>query len=115
MKNILFCLSALLLLLVSCSDELKINGIKAYPENITLIKGDSIRVHATIDFEGGKYNEPSLIKLGWNSDNEHVATVDSTGFVRTHNIGSSNIIVTCENCMSQCEITFIESSTEASE
>ena len=102
MKNILFCLSALLLLLVSCSDELK-------------IKGDSIRVHATIDFEGGKYNESSLIKLGWNSDNEHVATVDSTGFVRTHNIGSSNIIVTCDNCMSQCEITVIESSTEASE
>ena len=44
-----------------------------------------------------------------------MATVDSTGFVRTHNIGSSNIIVTCENCMSQCEITVIESSTEASE
>lgn len=115
MKNILFCLCALLLLLVSCSDELKINGIKAYPENITLTRGDSIRVHATIDFEGGKYNEPGLITLAWTSDNEHVATVDSTGFVRTHNVGSSNIIVTCDNCISQCEITVIEETTEAAD
>ena len=113
MKNIkLILLSLVVLILVSCNDELKINSINVYPDEITLLKGDSIRISATIDFVGGEYNEPGLIKLNWSSDNKEVLSVDSTGFIRTHAIGVANVILTCADKSSHCHVTVVESDSE---
>lgn len=111
MKNIIPLILAVVFISVSCSDDLKINGVHAYPEEITLLEGDSTRIMATIDFEGGKYNEPGLIQLQWSSDNEGVATVDTSGMVRTHAIGNANIMVSCADKISQCAVTVIEDTT----
>lgn len=100
---------------ISCSNELNINGITVYPENVSIAEGDSMRLQAVIDFSGGKYNEPDLIKLTWSSDNNDIVTVDTTGYIRTHAIGTAIVMATCNDKSAQCIVTVIEDTTKVNE
>lgn len=115
MKKLLYLILFIVLMSISCSNELNINGITVYPENVSIIEGDSMRINAVIDFSGGKFNDPDLIKLSWNSDNNDIVTVDSTGFIRTHAIGTAHVIVACENKSAQCTVSVIEDTTSVNE
>lgn len=111
MRKLIYTLAGIIstLVIMSCSNEFKVNNITVYPENITLACGDSMRINAVIDFSGGKYNEPDLIKLHWTSDNHNVVTVDSTGFIRTHSTGTAGVSVNCENVSATCTVTVTDS------
>lgn len=105
MKKLIYAIFATTIILLSCSNEFKVNNITVYPESVTLLVGDSMRINAVIDFSGGKYNEPNLIQLKWSSDNHDIVTVDSTGYIHTHATGTAHVIVECENKSSQCTVT----------
>lgn len=115
MRKIIYLISILTILSFSCSNELNINSITVYPENVTIIEGDSMRINAVIDFSGGKPNEPDLIKLTWYSDNNDIVSVDTTGYIRSHTIGIAHITVACENKSAHCTVTVIEDTTTVEE
>ena len=115
MKKLLYFIFILACISVSCSNELKINNVTVYPESVTLTEGDSVRISAVIDFSGGNYNEPDLIVLDWSSDNEDVATVDSSGYIRTRSAGTANVSVKCYDKMAQCAVTVLEKTDENEE
>ena len=105
MKKLLYLISVLTFILISCNNELSINGITVYPESVTIEEGDSMRINAIINFSGGNYNQPDLIQLAWDSDNGDVVSVDSTGYIRALTVGSANVSVTCEDKSAQCAVT----------
>ena len=98
-------------MMISCSNDLEIKNIIVYPETVAIEEGDSMRINAVINFSGGKYNEPNLIKLKWSSDNQDIVTVDTTGYIHAIAIGSANVIVECENKSAKCSITVLEDTT----
>lgn len=105
----------LLALATSCSNELSIKSVNVYPTTLTIVEGDSIRVTATIDFLGGNFNEPNFIRLNWSSENNDIAIVDNTGYVKAISAGSTNIVATCENKSSKCTITVVNDTTNNTE
>ncbi len=111
MRNLLFLISIFTLLSVSCNNDFRINGISVYPDSVSVIEGDSMRINAVIDFSGGKYNEPDLIRLTWSSDNYDIVSVDSTGYIHTHTVGTAIVTVTCEDKSAHSIITVLEDTT----
>ena len=105
MKKLLYSIIVLIFISTACSNDLKINSVAVYPDSVTLVEGDSMRINATINFSGGDYNEPNLITLDWSSDNVDVVTVDSTGYIRAHTVGNANIRVGCYDKDAQCAVT----------
>lgn len=105
-KFIVFLVSfAILIVFTACDNSFRVKNISLYPESISMAPLDTVRVSATIDYQGGDFNNPNLIQLKWSSSNPNVATVDNTGSVAAVANGNAEISVECGSAVAVCSVT----------
>lgn len=113
MKSILGIIASLSLLatLFSCSKDFKVSYLEIYPQELTTTIDDTIQLSFSIVYEGGKFEDPNLIQVEWNSSNTDIVTVNDSGLIITKALGSADVSVTCQDYISTCKITVIDTTT----
>lgn len=102
-----------LIALTACDDgEFTVTSLTVYPTELEIEVGDSSRVVFALVYEGGDFDDPSLISPVWQSSDETVASVDSLGKVKALAVGQTCVSVDINGTEAGCDVTVIESTDE---
>lgn len=102
-----------LMALTACDDgEFTVTSLTVYPTELEIEVGDSSRVVFALVYEGGDFDDPTLISPLWQSSDETIASVDSLGKVKALAVGQARVSVDISGNQAGCDVTVIESTDE---